>query len=568
MKSSRWKRRGKSLCLAVMLLVSLLPIHKTEAAEKTVGSIVIQYYGTAPDGERIALEDAVFDLYRVGDVQQGHWNINEEFMGSGVSFEDMSASDQRTAAKELHDYAKNQQLAGKSEVTDREGKAIFYGLEEGVYLAAQESGLAYGDGWFYSDPFLFSIPMDDGEGNWVYDLKAEPKNEWFPDQEPVTIGLRDLTIYTGGNEKEGNLNGFPAPRYTGIPQEADFCVNGEAWDDAKGYPFTVVYTVGEEQKDLSVEDTGEYAPEDTEAGLYIAHIVPKERGAEITVKQGDSYVPVQFSTAVLTIRAVLDKDSNEQLGVIVSEASEQKTGMASTMESLTENQKEELDNGLAVVSIPEGSRLSVNGDDSLGVVGIEEAALLFDDILYFNVIDQETGNMVLEDRAAKALKDMGKEMDGRCYQSKYLDLVQDQDGNLWLSSSKGSTVYWPYPEGTDEKTEFTLFHYRGLHREYGIKGNPEESIGVYTAPQEQVEIEKTEYGIRFYIPESGFSPFVLSWVPSSGEIPEESKPGDNDGADTGDDSRVLLFSGLCIGSIGMAIAVYTFGKRKKRKNRW
>lgn len=566
MKSSRWKRQIWCFCLAVMLLGSLLPIHKAEAAEKIAGSIVIQYYGTIPDGERIALQDAVFYLYRVGDIREGHWNINQEFMGSGVSFEDTSASGQRQAAEELYSYAKNQQITGKSAITDRDGKAVFFGLEEGVYLVAPESGVAYGDGWFYSNPFLLSIPMDDGEGNIVYDLTAEPKNEWFPDEGPVTVGLRDLTIYTGGNEKGGNLNGYPTPRYTGIPRNAEFRVDGEPWDDEKGYPFTVVYTVGEEQEDLRVEDTGEYAPEDTEAGLYIAHIVPKERGAQITVKQGDSYVPVQFSTAVLTIRDVLDKYSNEQLGVIVSEASEQKIVMDSIEESLTERQKEELKNGLAVVSIPEGSRLSVNGDDSLGVVGIEDAALLFDDILYFNVIDQETGNMVLEDRAAKALSDMGKEMDGRCYQSKYLDLVQDQDGNLWLSSSKGSTVYWPYPEGTDDTTDFTLFHYRGLHREYGIKGNPEESIGVYTAPQEQVEIEKTEYGIRFYIPESGFSPFVLSWVPSFDETPGENEPGDNGGAQTGDGSQILLFGVLCMGSLGVVVIAYAFGRCRKQKN--
>ena len=50
------------------------------------------------------------------------------------------------------------------------------------------------------------------------------------------------------------------------------------------------------------------------------------------------------------------------------------------------------------------------------------------------------------------------------FQMTYLDLVNTNDGNVWVSSSKGSTVYLPYPEGTDKDTDFLLVHYQGLHR--------------------------------------------------------------------------------------------------------
>ena len=276
---------------------------------------------------------------------------------------------------------------------------------------------------------------------------------------------------------------------------------------------------------------------------------------------------VEFGKGVLTVRDVLDKTSNEQLGVIVSEAEE-----IDSVEKvkLTEKQKEELDDGLAVVNVPEGSKISVNGDDSLGIINIGQTALLFDDILYYNITNEDTGNLVLEDRVAKAIQDAGKSMKNRKYQSKYLDLVQDQDGNLWVSSSKGSVVTWPYPEGTDETTDFDLYHFRGLHREYGIKGNAEEEEAVYTAPQEKVEIEKTEDGIRFFIPESGFSPFVLTWTDGVHKNTKPSKPGNKnpignivESVKTGDHAAIGFI--FLVVLVSGSVVVLLIRNRKKNK---
>lgn len=179
-------------------------------------------------------------------------------------------------------------------------------------------------------------------------------------------------------------------------------------------------------------------------------------------------------------------------------------------------------------------------------------------------------DLVLEDRVAKAIQDAGKSMKNRKYQSKYLDLVQDQDGNLWVSSSKGSVVTWPYPEGTDETTDFDLYHFRGLHREYGIKGNAEEEEAVYTAPQEKVEIEKTEDGIRFFIPESGFSPFVLTWTDGVHKNTKPSKPGNKnpignivESVKTGDHAAIGFI--FLVVLVSGSVVVLLIRNRKKNK---
>lgn len=105
-------------------------------------------------------------------------------------------------------------------------------------------------------------------------------------------------------------------------------------------------------------------------------------------------------------------------------------------------------------------------------------------------------------------------------EAKYLDLVDANNGNAWLTSEQQVTVYWPYPEGTDRNTNFRLFHYEGMDRD---------TTGT-VAPNEVTIVEKTETGITFNT--SSFSPFVLVWdttQPSGGEDkPSGGDDGNND----------------------------------------
>lgn len=560
------KKRSKIKQILVFLLaLSIILGNVTVFAAERTGIIEIYFHGRkAQENQFEALANAEFTLYKVGVMQNGKWKLEGEFADSDISLDHIADTQKRETAEQLYYYARMNRIKGEKETTDETGSIRFDHVKDGLYLVVQEKDLAESEGVWRSVPFLVSMPLNED-----YFVHAEPKSEWIPNEERIIIGLRDLTIYTGGNEKTGKTDGFPTPRYTGIPENVTYEVNGQPWDTSKGeYPFEVVYTYGEEEEDLSLSDTWEQVVDDTESGLDIAHVVPKQMGSIVTaIDETGKETKVEFGKGVLTVRDVLDKTSNEQLGVIVSEAEE-----IDSVEKvkLTEKQKEELDDGLAVVNVPEGSKISVNGDDSLGIINIGQTALLFDDILYYNITNEDTGNLVLEDRVAKAIQDAGKSMKNRKYQSKYLDLVQDQDGNLWVPSSKGSVVTWPYPEGTDETTDFDLYHFRGLHREYGIKGNAEEEEAVYTAPQEKVEIEKTEDGIRFFIPESGFSPFVLTWTDGVHKNTKPSKPGNKnpignivESVKTGDHAAIGFI--FLVVLVSGSVVVLLIRNRKKNK---
>ena len=96
----------------------------------------------------------------------------------------------------------------------------------------------------------------------------------------------------------------------------------------------------------------------------------------------------------------------------------------------------------------------------------------------------------------------------RYHEIKYLDLVDAKDGNAWITSSAGTDIYWAYPNGTDENTEFTLLHFEGLHRDGTDSGFMIEDIS--KVEPEKIEIvAKRRKASNSYIGAGGFSPFAL-----------------------------------------------------------
>ncbi len=512
MRKKQRKAKIFSLFLAVLLLsLTVLPVQ----AENGQAGITICYQGTAEGdtGETYYLSHMPVKLYHVGTSGVGG-TLAEGFQDSGLSLEDLESlpsSQLQELAEKAADYARKEQVSGQEKETDDKGQVFFGGLSYGLYLIVPQSRYHVEAGSFLSSPFFVSLPME-GET----DLSLNPKTQWA---DGVTIGLEELVVYTGGNElQEDNPDGFPKPRYTGIPKNVQWRVNGTLWEE-EDYPFVAYYTRAED--DDGEIDSGVIAENDQIPGVYISHIRPVTEGAVITCSTDgfETEQKVLFTTSLLIVRNTNENKNEDQLGEIVS-------GSSPASQGLTQRQRSDLENGVGTVVIPDDSVITVNGKAELGTVEIEDSGLLFDELLYYGTQNAETGALVLEERAAKSLEDSGAVMEGRQYLSRYLDLVAYQDGNLWLSSSKGVDVYWPYPEGTDEDTEFTLMHFRGLHREYAIMGNADLEVQVQQAPMEQVEIENTGYGIQFHIPESGFSPFVLSWT-------SQQEPGKDPGKDPG-----------------------------------
>ena len=106
-------------------------------------------------------------------------------------------------------------------------------------------------------------------------------------------------------------------------------------------------------------------------------------------------------------------------------------------------------------------------------------------------------------------EELGGADPARQYQMKYLDLVDSSNSNAWITSENGIDIYWAYPEGTDESTNFSLLHLKGLHRDGAQSGF--DVTDVDSCDADNVTIEKTAQGIRFHVAAGDFSPYVLTW---------------------------------------------------------
>lgn len=184
MKFARKKYRWIGiLCFTIALFWGL----SVSASSFPQASITIFYHGVTPKEESIALSGAEFVLHKVGLYQDNKWMFEGEFAGCEVSLNDMSASGQLEAAKQIRKYAESHHIQGNSQKTDRNGYLTFTGLENGLYLIMPVKEVTCGGGIFRSEAFLVQAPEINELGNEIYEIKVEPKNEWVSDDKEPEV---------------------------------------------------------------------------------------------------------------------------------------------------------------------------------------------------------------------------------------------------------------------------------------------------------------------------------------------------------------------------------------------
>lgn len=189
--------------------------------------------------------------------------------------------------------------------------------------------------------------------------------------------------------------------------------------------------------------------------------------------------------------------------------------------------------GKAAAVVPAGAALHVNGDDERPVD--RESAdirLLSDEIL--DLADNRQ-QLLVDKGFQEALGMSGEAAAEAGYEgaTRYFDLVDYNNGNAWITSDQPTTVYMPLPEGTDKNTEFTLLHFRELHRE-NYYADVAEAIA--TAPVETVSITVDDNYVKFSTKTGtdAFSPFMLIWKTDSGST-NPGGSGDGGHSSSGDD---------------------------------
>lgn len=98
---------------------------------------------------------------------------------------------------------------------------------------------------------------------------------------------------------------------------------------------------------------------------------------------------------------------------------------------------------------------------------------------------------------------------------RYLDLVDTSNGNVWGTASNPVDIYWPYPEGTDQSTEFFIVHYFGQDRN-DDDALPDGNYDMFLHAADEMTLLNTSYGVQIRVNE--FSPFALFWKSESGPV--------------------------------------------------
>ncbi len=341
----------------------------------------------------------------------------------------------------------------------------------------------------------------------------------------VKVAPADITIYMGGTAYEGTVveddgsiiadaaktdAGFPEPGFTiklpeGVSAEVTELVFNEAGGSGKSWklePYdgdenTTVYKLvpqGTGQKPTRVQfelngklvtsdnfTVGEHVNQKLAMSLYKGE--GDSKVGDITVEiDGKTYLVDSSATAELTVRGTTE---NEQYAEVKADGTTPEDGKPG-------------------LTAPDGTTYTING----GEVEVTEGsvALLFDDIIEESADSTERADAL----AAKGDEKLGDVEAGRerHYEFKYLDLVDRNNGNVWVKASNDVTVYWPLPEGTDTET-LKVLHFEGLHREMDFDDVESEIEGCTVEEIEGVDV--TETHVKFTVASGDFSPFALVW---------------------------------------------------------
>lgn len=406
----------------------------------------------------------------------------------------------------------------------------------------------------------------------------------------VTITPADITIYMGGNENEGyesvvtdssgdtvsgsQSTSLPEPGYyLTLPEEinaelggddgpvnlGEYIVFGVEGDESRGWTLdrygskddtsaTVdrfiyrISTTGENQQDVRLQFSigdktvpeDEFKPAelgdlqaDYDMSIYPGDVNQSKIYATITTDAGNTYtLPVQIEPGKLHVRYV-NLSQDEAVTDIVRPEDGQTPQQVEQLilDSMAAQANEEVKNAFA--SVPSGTTFTINESSvDLDPDYNPAPSLLFDEVTSRSDAGEPEGTEYADQLGGRAITTAASDLSSPQYEARYLDLVDANNGNVWLKASLPVTVYWPYPEGTDSSYDFRLVHFTGdgLDRDV-TTGAIADAIN--NAVATSVAVEKLEHGVKFTT--TSFSPFVLVWGTESSTPVDPPSGGDDEG---------------------------------------
>ena len=400
------------------------------------------------------------------------------------------------------------------------------------------------------------------------DIDLEPGEEEQEEEVPATtedlqvvVTPADVTSYEGGDggydgvvdednsEVEGeNSPSLPHPMfYIDAPEDVDPAgltfVNGDkVWtvkedgldgdetnprmlyhfvEGAEQEPVRVTYTYVNRQTGVETTVTSDNLDElENVADVYTYLRIDLYAGendlSDVKASINGTSYAIKAESGQLTVRAV-EADNPSDVTSDIQATAPVEDGTADT----------------AVAVEPANTTYTFN-DTEVELPEDSNPSLLFD-----NIIDDSVNRTAALE--AKADQKLNADADDYNYEIMYLDLVDTNNGNAWITSSEGTDIYWDYPEGTDRNTDFEILHFTGLHREdsettdSGFEIEDLESISMDEIENVTIK-EKTDDYIVFHVTEANFSPYAIAWETDNGGSDTPDNPGwTPDGGDDGPD---------------------------------
>lgn len=166
------ERKAFRRVILVFLLCNLL-MPSILAKGQDVGSLTIELIIQEPQGIK-SISGAGFEIWKIGNIRptgQADYELLEAYSSLGIDIEGLTSSKNKEVAERLLNHVPQ---PGIRATTNSQGKAVFNGLESGLYLICQYSSNASAANYNKAGPFLVSVPSY-VDGVWVYDIITRPK---------------------------------------------------------------------------------------------------------------------------------------------------------------------------------------------------------------------------------------------------------------------------------------------------------------------------------------------------------------------------------------------------------
>lgn len=422
--------------------------------------------------------------------------------------------------------------------------------------------------------------------------------------ETVSINIVPMTIYVGGDgyesvveDDQGNItsvtkNGLPEPGYMiELPENMNdwlreqLGLGKDATLDLTNY-LTFVYDDGKEVRKWTLEHYDQNAGNSSQVnGRYLYRLVSAEDQLSVRLEfkdeQGnlttsDDFTITQDHPNQTYMMSVYDGALNQGLvqaeiklpgaaekhsyNIKIEGAELKIRGVVSDSSEINSKVIEGEEPQEAVTNItaqvPQGTEYYYkNANNQISDIQVADSSavnLLVDEVL-------PTATTTLEQDAINTFDVLPENYN---IEMKYLDLVYANNGNAVVGANNPITIYWPYPEGTDENTEFFIVHYNGLDRNDDEALTDDYTMELYSASQENsaYKLENTEKGIKITV--DSFSPYALIWADDDQQTVNTS-----DSVKTPETGVSNMASGWFMLSVtGAVVAVVSYKKRKQSKS--